>query len=285
MHSKKRFYRRKSAWQRFSERFAKRMKEHQAEFQELYLKYQREQSSEKKQKLKSSYLKKIAPTFMVIFFEEIASTSEADFEKMMLEIGKAMEGKLAEMAEDYLDFELMLKEPITVFEEMFLTVDIWRSVQKELSKHEKLFGDPNLTVRLVALMSMREFSLELGFATLRPFFEVLNMAKNRLGIDENWATSTFALNLEESLVKKKLLEFGVSEKEMKVSFYKLLEKTAELIESREKRHLETDIFLSVGYRMIRNKLDHEGYRWKPTRKETNRIVIHLLKLANSLWKS
>jgi hypothetical protein len=222
---------------------------------------------------------------MVIFFEEIASTSEADFEKMMLEIGKAMEGKLAEMAEDYLDFELMLKEPITVFEEMFLTVDIWRSVQKELSEHQKLFGDPNLTVRLVALMSMREFSLELGFITLRPFFEVLNMAKNRLGIDENWATSTFALNLEESLVKKKLLEFGVSEKEMKVSFYRLLEKTAELIESREKRRLETDIFLSAGYRMIRNKLDHEGYRWKPTRKETNRIVTHLLKLANSLWKS
>jgi len=221
---------------------------------------------------------------VVTLFEELASTSERNFDRMMSEIGKAMNEKLEELARDVMDFEFMMKDPITVFQETFLTERVGRAVQKELEKHEELFEDPQLLLRLMALMTIREFSFGVAFATLRPFFEVLNMARDRLGIDENWAIASFALNLEESLVKKKLSELGVSKDEMKGSFHKLLEQTINLIEAKEGRRLPSDVFLSAGYRKIRNKLDHEGYLWKPTRKESNEIVRHLLRLANALWK-
>ena len=64
---------------------------------------------------------------------------------------------------------------------------------------------------------------------------------------------------KESLVKKKLLELGVTKNEMRGSFHNLLEKTINLIETKEGRRLASDVFLSAGYRKIRNKLDHEGY--------------------------
>lgn len=274
----------KSAWERFSARYAKRMEGHQAEFREVYLKYDQEPDEERKQRLKFSYLEKVAPIFIVAFFEELASTSERDFNRMMSEIGKAMEEKLEELGRDYLDFELMMKDPIIVFQEVFLTERVGRAVQRELEKREELFEDPQLLLRLMALMAVRELSFGVVFATLRPFFEVLDMARDRLGIDQNWAIAAFALNLEESLVKKKLLELGVSNNEMEESFHKLLEKTVDLIEMKEGRRLPIDVFLSAGYRKLRNKLDHEGYLWKPTRKETNEIVRHLLRLANALWE-
>jgi len=171
-----------------------------------------------------------------------------------------------------------------MFQEAVLTERVGRAFQKELEEHEELYEDPKLLLRLIALMTIREMSFGVAFVILRPFFEVLKMARDRLGIDENWAIASFALNLEESLVKKKLSELGLSKNEMKRSFHKLVERTIDLIEEKEGRRLPTEVFLSTGYRKIRNKLDHEGYLWKPTRRETNEIVTHLLKLKNALWE-
>jgi len=274
----------KTAWDRFSERFAKRLEKHQAEFQEMQQKYEKESDLERKQKLRIKQMEKVYPIFAVVFFEELASTSERNFDRMISEIGKAINEKLGELAGDVIDFELMMKDPITVFQEAFLTERVGRAVQKELEEHEELFEDPQLLLRLIALMAIREMSFGVAFVILRPFFEVLNMARDRLGIDENWAIASFALNLEESLVKKKLSEMGLSKNEMKRSFHKLVERTIDLIEEKEGRRLPTEVFLSSGYRKIRNKLDHEGYLWKPTRRETNEIVTHLLKLKNALWE-
>ena len=274
----------KTAWDRFSERFAKRLEKHQAEFQEMQQKYEKEPDPERKQKLRIKYMENASPIFVVALFEELASTSERNFDRMMSEIGKAINAKLEELARDVIDFEFMMKDPITVFQEAFLTERVGRAVQKELEKHEELFEDPQLLLRLIALMAIREISFGVAFVILRPFFEVLNMARDRLGIDENWAIASFALNLEESLVKKKLSELGLSKNEMKGSFHKLVERTIDLIEEKEGRRLPIDVFLSTGYRKIRNKLDHEGYLWKPTRRETNEIVTHLLKLKNALWQ-
>jgi len=274
----------RTAWNGFSKRIAKRLEKYQAEFQEMHLKYIQELDEERKQELKFSYLEKFAPIFLVVFLEELVSTSDREFGRMMSEVGKAMEEKLEELGRDILDFELMMRDPITVFQELFLTERLGRVVQRELKKHEELLGDPELLLKLITLMTIREFSFGVFFVTLRPFFEVLNMARDRLGIDENWAIASFALNLEETLVKKKLSELGVSKDEMKVQFHELLEKTINLIEAKEERRLSSEVFLSAGYRKIRNKLDHEGYLWKPTRKETNEIVRHLLRLGNVLWE-
>jgi len=276
--------RKKSAWERFSARFEKRMEKHQAEFRDMCLKYDQEPDEESKQKLKFSYLEKIAPIFTVAFFEELVATSDREFGRMMSEIANAMETKLEELGRDYLDFELMVRDPVTVLQEVFLTERLGRVIQRALEKQEELFEEPRLLMRLMALMTIREFSFGVVFATLRPFFEILNMVRDRLGINEDWAIATFALNLEESLLKKKLSELGVPKNEMRGNFHNLLEKTINLIETKEGRRLGSAVFLSAGYRKLRNKLDHEGYIWKPTRKETNEIVSHLLRLVNALWE-
>ena len=273
----------KNAWKRFSARVAKRMEKHQSEFQEMQRKYEQETDPERKQKLKISYLEKFAPTFMISIFEELNSTSEKNFDEMMSEIYVAMEKTLEQLGRDYLDFEMKMREPIEVLEEIFITKRVWRAVERELKKHEELFENTDLLLRFMELMTIRQFAFGVAFATLRPFFEVFNIARDRLGIDENWATAVFALNLEETLVKKKLSELGVSKNEMKGRFYKLIEKAIDLIETKEHRQLPTEVDLSVGYRRLRNKLFHEGHLWKPTRKETNDIVRHLFGLVNALW--
>jgi hypothetical protein len=273
-----------SAWESFSTRFAKRMAKYQVEFQKRLEKIEHERNENKKRRLKFLFWKKFSPIFAVVFFEELASISETKFDKMMMEIGEAINARLEELSKDYLDFELMMRDPITVLQEVSLTYEIWREVQKELEKHEELFEKPRLLLRLMTLMTICECSFEMTFAMLHPFFEALNMARKRLEIDENWAIATFALNLEELLVKKKLSELGVTKNEMeKRQFHELLERTIRLIETSEGRRLSSDVFLSAGYRQLRNKLYHEGYLWKPTRKEANQIVSHLLRLEKSLW--
>ena len=273
----------KSAWNRFSERIAKRLEKHKAQFQKIMRRYEQEKDPERKLELKIEYLEKFAPTFTVAFFEELASTSERAFGKMMSEIHKAMKGPLEEISRGYLDFELMTRDPITVLEEIFLTERVWRVARRELEKHQELFDNPELLLRWIEIMAIREFSFGVIFMKLRPFFAVLKTAEKRLGIDENWAIASFALNLEESLVKKKLSELGVSKDEMGKDFHKLVERLKNLIETKEGRRLPSDLFLIAGYRKLRNKLVHEGYLWKPNRKETHEIVSHSLKLADALW--
>jgi len=273
-----------SAWTRFSERFAKRLDKFEAELRQIGRKYEQEQDSERKQKLRITYLEKFAPIFTVSFLEELASTSEGAFRGMMAEINRAMKGPLEEISRDYLDYEVMTRDPIKVFEEIFLTARVWNVVRRELERHEELFGNPELLLRWIEFMTVREVSLGIVFLKLRPFFEVLKIAEKRLGVDENWAVASVALNLEESLVRRKLAELGVSRDEMNKDFHKLVKMLMKLIETKEGRRLPLDIFLTAGYRKLRNKLAHEGDLWKPSRKETNEIVSHSVKLADALWK-
>jgi hypothetical protein len=276
--------RKKSAWERFATRIAKRLEGHQAEFTEMQRKYEQAEGPEERQKLDAAFCEKFAPVFTVAFFEELASVSQGSFNKMMSEIYQAMEEPLEQIGRDYLDYELMMKDPITVLREIFLTEKVWKSTKKELGKHEKMLENTAVPMRLMELMAIREIAFGVICIKLRPLFEILDKAGKRFGIDENWAIASFALNLEESLVKRKLSELGVSKDQMKVSFHKLLERTLALIEEKEGRRLPSDALLSAGYRMIRNKLAHEGHIWNPTRKETNDIVRHLLRLSEALWK-
>jgi hypothetical protein len=276
--------RKKTAWDRFAARIGKRLEKHQAEFEEMQRKYEQEANPKQKQKLEVAYREKIAPILTLAFFEELASISGSSFDKMMAEICKAMEEPLEQIGRDYLDYELMMRDPIAVLKEMFLIERAWEATRRELKKHEELFVNTELPMRLMELMTIRELSFGHIYIRLQPLFEILDKAGKRLGIDENWVTASFALSLEESLVKKKLFEIGVTKDQMKGSFHKLLEKTITLIEAKEGRRLPSDAFLSTGYRMIRNKLAHEGYLWRPTRKETNDIVRHVLRLSEALWK-
>jgi len=278
-----------NAWQRFVGRCAERIEKQASEFEEIYLRYSGETDKERKEEYRIQYLKKIVPIFTLAFYAELVETSDREFNRMMSEVAKAMEERLDEMGEGYLNFELMKRNPLIVIQELFLTNRLGKLADKELRKHKDLFFKDEeqalrFVSRMMALMAMQNFSLTSALAELRPFFEVMDIGRKRLYIDENWATSVLALSLEEALVKKKLLEMGVSKSKLAGKFHTLLRETINLIEKKEKRRLSCEILLSTGYRNIRNKLVHEGHRWKPTKKETSQIVIHLLKLADELWE-
>jgi len=91
------------------------------------------------------------------------------------------------------------------------------------------------------------------------------------------------LKTVDNLVDLNILWSRWQEKLKNEKYYALIEKLAELIEEKEKRRVSLEILLSQGYRTIRNKIDHEGFRWKPTENESKTITIHLLRLANELW--
>jgi len=125
------------------------------------------------------------------------------------------------------------------------------------------------------------------FASFRPFFDTLDIAEKVLDVDANWITAILALNIEENLLKKKLYDLGSSKEEInrlgKQGYYRLVDEVVERVQEEEGRQVNLDVLLSQGYRKVRNMIDHEGYRWKPDKKDGFRIVGHLISLAKNLW--
>jgi len=267
-----------------AKRFAKRLPKQRVE--ELFKRFEREKDESRKRVLWFKIQGIVAPAATLAFFEEVASMSERDFERLVGVIVDSMEKKMEEVGRTYFDYETALREPLAVIEEAALTAGLYKKIEKAVEKEESLVGSPRLLARLLTFASMREFGAALAFVYVKPLFDVIEAAKTRLSVDENWVAAIAALSLEENLLKMKLSQLGLSGSEIKdlgKDFYKLVNKAVELIEAREHRPVSMDVLLSSGYRKVRNKLVHEGYLWKPERSETNQIVAHVLKLSLELW--
>jgi hypothetical protein len=220
------------------------------------------------------------------FLEEIALMTQRDFDKLIKVILESIEKRFEEEGRAYLDYEIMFKEPLRVLDEAVLTANLTSEIETVVVKNKFLAANPRLLARLLTFSSMREFGTALALMRLKPLFDVMEVAKAKLSVDDNWMTAIVALSLEENLLKAKLSQLGISEGEIKKfanDFYKLANKVTELIEAKEHRLVGLDSLLSSGYRKVRNKLAHEGYIWKPKRIETNQIVSHVLKLSVELW--
>ena len=267
-----------------AKRFAKRLPKQRVE--ELFKRFEREKDESRKRVLWFKIQGIVAPAATLAFFEEVASMGERDFERLVGVIVDSMEKKMEEVGRTYFDYETALREPLAVIEEAALTAGLYKKIEKAVEKEESLVGSPRLLARLLTFASMREFGVALAFVYVKPLFDVIEAAKTRLSVDENWVAAIAALSLEENLLKMKLSQLGLSGSEIKdlgKDFYKLVNKAVELIEAREHRPVSMDVLLSSGYRKVRNKLVHEGYLWKPERSETNQIVAHVLKLSLELW--
>ena len=123
------------------------------------------------------------------------------------------------------------------------------------------------------------------FSIFRPFFDILDTARNKLGVDEKWLIASAALDLEENMLKKKLIELGLSVDEIeKLKYHEMVNEVIKLIEKGEGRQIALDVLLTPGYRKVRNRFKHRGYEYRPTNEEIFTIIAHVVKLGKSLWQ-
>lgn len=270
--------------ERVAKRFARRLPKQKVE--KLFKKFESEEDESRKRQLWFRIQRILGPAATLAFLEEVASMSERDFESLIKVIVDSMEKKLEEVGRTYLNYETTLREPLAVIEEAALTAGLSQKIEKAIVEEEWLLANPRLLARLLTFASIREFGMAVAFASLKPLFDMIEVARTRLVVDENWVTAVVALSLEENLLKMKLSQLSLSESEIRnlgKDFYKLADKAVELIEAKENRQVSIDVLLSSGYRKVRNRVVHEGYLRKPKGNETNQIVAHVLKLSSELW--
>lgn len=141
-------------------------------------------------------------------------------------------------------------------------------------------GDKRVVDRTLLLLTMSYaqlgFQLQVMNATLEPLQLMTQMIRSHFGADENWLFAVSILATHENLVKKKLLELGVSEAEIEnenTKFHELMERLTKEIEQKENRKLGLGFYKSDTLRTVRNELEHRGYRHKVTREQ----MLELLK--------
>ena len=260
----------------------------QDELNEWSLKYEQEKDEIKRLELKYQILEKITPIVVDAIFQGIATLTDRNFKKMVEEITRPMEEKLESLAVDYLNYETVLREPFGVLAELTVLANYVEAIDETLEMSLAPFLDNKKVLqRILTLLYVREIGFGMFFASFRPFFDTLDIAEKVLGVDEHWITAILALNIEENLLKKKLYNLGSSKEEInrlgKQGYYRLVDEVVKCIQEKEDRQANLDVLLSQGYRKVRNMIDHEGYQWKPDKKDGFRIVGHLISLAKNLW--
>ena len=279
-----------SEWQKFTERIGKKLRKQidQDELNEWSLKYEQEKDETNRLELKYQILEKITPIVVDTIFQGIAMLSDRKFKKMVEEISLPMEEKLESLAVDYLNYETVLREPFSVLAELTVLANYVEAINETLEMSLAPFLDNKKVLqRILTLLYVREIGFGMFFASFRPFFDTLDIAEKVLGVDEHWITAIMALNIEENLLKKKLYNLGSSKEEInrlgKQGYYRLVDEVVKCIQEKEDRQANLDVLLSQGYRKVRNMIDHEGYQWKPEKRDSFRIVGHLISLAKNLW--
>ena len=136
--------------------------------------------------------------------------------------------------------------------------------------------------RLLALIFLSYvglyFQMGVLVVNLEPLSELNTLVAKRFGADHNWTLAAALLSTHENLVKQKLADLGIPHEKIeqisrKEGFASLLTLLAREIEAKEKRRVSLAFYKSSSLRMVRNKLEHEGYRQKVTKEE----VFDLLK--------
>jgi hypothetical protein len=274
----------KFTWKEFVERMGIRLEHETEPFKPLFNNLNSENDDDKRKQLEQELAIIISPIITTVLFEELRDLTENEFQDISIELEEAMKPELTKLGQKYIGYESMKRNPLTVIHEMILIGGATEATKQMLETRGDLFEDVAFLQRLIWLISIRMLDYEASLTHLQPLLDVSKVAKEKLNANANWITAIASLNLEETLIKKKLWELGVNEKELKnTKYHTLIKKVIELIEEKENRRVSLEILLSQGYRNIRNKMDHEGFRWKPTENESKTIAIHLLKLSDELW--
>lgn len=257
---------------------------------ELLRKYESESDVYKKIELKNELACKIMPKYIETCIAMLAEMPDEEWDKFCKEIGDQLEPLVLEVGRNALKYRMEVEDRLKVFTEISSMVTTVETVQRAIKElPEEKIKDPKVLERFLVFLYIRLFLLHFILVKHAPLFDIMEIAKTHLGADENWVMATCALDLHENLLKKKLLESGYEEENIQRNVRKrgrkwLEDEVVKIVEEKGKR-ISLSILQSPGFRKIRNKLEHEGYKYKPTRDEAFEIVGYITRLANELFKA
>jgi hypothetical protein len=123
-----------------------------------------------------------------------------------------------------------------------------------------------------------------------PLNRLETIVKRRFDADLNWGLAVMVLALHENLVKKKLIDLGMSQndidnflKDKGHKFSDLVDHLATKINVSENRTVGLSFFKSSALREVRNRLEHEGYKQQLTHDEVLDLIHDVEKFERELF--
>jgi hypothetical protein len=269
----------------FSKIFSPSTKEEQAKYDNL------KGSKEKVNFALSEFSKSLQE-----YFVQISDMSETEFDTLMRKridrimsiFGEVAGGAIREMAS--LD-----KIPIddigmlTIASQMHISNDFEITINPKtatvLENNENLIRLLNLEIMNRYEKLMDEQLLEITF---RPLFRITEILRRRFDTDFNWALASSLLSIHENLVKKKLRELDIDEKEImqierERKFSGLIDRLRQKIEE-NKENVGVLFYKSSTLRDVRNKMEHHGYKQKISSDDVIELLDDLEKFEMSIFK-
>lgn len=161
-------------------------------------------------------------------------------------------------------------------------------------KTEKILLRKTILERLFVLELFGKFELFTSLFVLaleqNPLSKLENIIKTRFDSDMNWAYAISILATHENLVKKKLIDLGMTEEQIEdflktkgQHFPNLVEYLSKLIMEKENRKVGLSFYKSSALREIRNKLEHEGYKQKIEKQDIIDLLNDIEKFEREIF--
>lgn len=157
---------------------------------------------------------------------------------------------------------------------------------------ERLLSRRRNIERILGLISFQYASLAFGIwlsqVSFEPIAQANGIVARRFGADQNWVMAIALLSIHENLIKKKLIDLGVSELEVssisrRRGFAGLIDRLATQIERKEKRRITLTFYKTSSLRAVRNRLEHEGYKLTVTKDEILDLTKDTLRFEMELF--
>jgi len=250
----------------------------------LIRKYELESDEAEKKTLEFKILEKLGSRIFGSGIDLIAGLTNKEFEAYCEELLAPTMEVSNKIGQERIRFETIMREPLTVMAELRGYEDLIKKMDKLLEFEIPKKLEKKLYLRIISLQMITNFRNNISLARFNLLFEILAITSKRLQVDETWAFSNLALDLEETLIKKKLSQLSVGKNELKkMSYETILDKVVKLIRKTEHRSIPLELYTSSGYRTVRHLVTHEGYHYAPTREECSDIVSHMIKVERALW--
>lgn len=177
---------------------------------------------------------------------------------------------------------------------MIMGFQPYSTKEQSSGKLDEILSKKDTMERMLSLEILRRFQLQSllykANITLEPLSQLNKLVKRRFGNDENWSLAVAILATHENLVKKKLIDLGISEDEINKTekekkFVGLLDLLNKKILEVEKRQVSLTFYKSSSLREVRNTLEHYGYSQAVTKSDVLELLKDIKKFEIELFKN
>jgi hypothetical protein len=255
-------------------------------------KIRKEYSETKGIRAKGEVLNDIYRRSFLAYVHEIKSTNSETFEALwkkrmdsLMELAKAIPEKLKQVNlegvnnEDIISMALSLEPEPQFLEKIQKEMD---GIDLGVEEYGKLFLT-EFTSKFELFYIILSVILE-----LMPLLKLGDIVKKRFNSDYNWGLAVAILATQENLVKKKLIDLGMSKQEINKflkqnTFSNLVDLLADKIKKEENRQVKLSFYKPSSLRDVRNKIEHEGYEVKVESDDILDLINDVEKLDKELF--